>query len=211
MLLRQGNSSHWLLTFALNYAPFVLALIFVSWPPAWTRPAPDGSRETRRRALPRTLAWCLAGSAAVLALRHGFYNDWAMRVTLPLSIMLAVALTKVLLGGMKWPYLAVLLAVLLISSASSLAELTRSVLEPTNCKRYGTYALGDMGELTPQYEGRSDSLCTDTWSDCYDVTAKHPHSNPRAGAGTSTGASSVWPARQKRSQVAMDRRSPMIA
>ena len=157
MLLRQGNSSHWLLTFALNYVPFVLALIFVLWPPAWTRPAPDG-KQTRRRALPKTLAWCLAGSAAVLALGHGFYNDWAMRVTLPLSIMLAVALTKVLLGGMKWPYLAVLLAVLLISSASSLAQLTRSVLGPTNCKRYGTYALGDMGELTPQYEGRSDSL-----------------------------------------------------
>jgi len=51
------------------------------------------------------------------------------------------------------------LAVLALSSASSLAELTRGVLEPiTHCAPYGTFRLEDMGALVRQYEGRGDSL-----------------------------------------------------
>ena len=81
-----------------------------------------------------------------------------MRVTLPLSIALAAAVTQVLFSGLKWPYMAALLAVLAVSSASSLSELARSVLLPTNCKSYGAFRIEDMGVLAPQYEGRSDSL-----------------------------------------------------
>jgi hypothetical protein len=157
VVLRQGNAFRWLLTYALNYAPFLIALLLVLWPSSRRSPA-DGGAKPLCPALPKILAGCLAASAVVLLLGHGFYNDWAMRVTLPLSIALAVALTKVLFGGLKWPYLAALLAVLALSSASSLAELTRSVLEPTNCAPYGTYRLKHMRALAPQYEGRGDSL-----------------------------------------------------
>ena len=81
-----------------------------------------------------------------------------MRATLPLSIALAVALTHVLLGGLAWPYLAVLLTVLAISSASSFTAFVQSALMPTHCQAYGRHSLKDMGELKSQYEGRSDSL-----------------------------------------------------
>ena len=89
---------------------------------------------------------------------HGLYNDWAMRATLPLSIALAVALTHVLLGGLAWPYLALLLTVLVISSASSLTTFAQSALMPTHCQSYGRHSLKDMGELKSQYVGRSDSI-----------------------------------------------------
>jgi hypothetical protein len=104
------------------------------------------------------LAAGLGASAALLLVTHGLFNDWAMRATLPLSIALAVALTHVLLGGLAWPYLAVLLTVLAVSSVSSVTTMAQSALMPTHCQAYGRHSLKDMGELKSQYEGRSDSL-----------------------------------------------------
>jgi len=81
-----------------------------------------------------------------------------MRVTLPLSIALTVALANLLLGGMKWPYLATMVVVLVISSASSVTTLMRSILLPNKCAPYGTFTLEDLGEIAPQYQGRRNSV-----------------------------------------------------
>ena len=156
LILRQDNILGWLLTYAVNYAPYLLALILVVWPVRKFSSADAG--ELRFAALPKILAGCLVASAAALAFSHGFHNDWGMRVTLPLSIALAAAVTKVLFSGLNWPYVAALSAVLAVSSASSLSELTRSMLLPANCKRYGAFQFEDTGALAPQYEGRSDSV-----------------------------------------------------
>jgi hypothetical protein len=56
-----------------------------------------------------------------------------MRGTLPLSIALAVAITQVLLATLKRAYLAVLLGVLALSSASSLSEFAQSALIAPHC------------------------------------------------------------------------------
>ena len=159
LLLSENTMVPWMLTYAFNYAPLLLALVFVSWSGAWKADRTDalGNPEHRRRVF-RILAAGLGASAALLLVTHGLYNDWAMRATLPLSIALAVALTHVLLGGLVWPYLAVLLTVLVISSASSLTAFAQSALMPTHCQSYGRHSLKDMGELKSQYEGRPDSM-----------------------------------------------------
>ena len=158
-VVHQENALQWLITYTLNYAPFLITLLVVLLPSPWRWPESKSDQQLRWcPALPKILAGYLAASAAVLLLGHGFYNDWAMRVTLPLSIALAVAMTDVLFGGLRWPYLAALLAVLALSSASSLAELTRSLVLPTKCAPYRTYRLEHIREIAPQYEGRPNSL-----------------------------------------------------
>src|SRR5262249_34996654 len=122
------NVVSWVLTYAINYAPFLLALAIAAWPRAW-KDASSAGVEKRKNAF-RLLAAGLLASALVLTVTHGLYNDWAMRVTLPLSVALTVALAGVLLGGMKWPYLVTMLVVLLASSASSVTTLMRSILLP---------------------------------------------------------------------------------
>jgi hypothetical protein len=158
LVVQQGSALQWLLTYILNYAPFLIALLLVLLTSPRQSPVAQDGKQIWCPALPKILVGCLTASAAVLLLRHGLYNDWAMRVTLPLSIALAVAMTYILFGGLKWPYLAVLLTVLALSSASSLAELTRSLLMPTKCASYGAYRLEDIREIAPQYEGRVDSF-----------------------------------------------------
>jgi hypothetical protein len=149
----------WSLTYAMNYAPLLVALAFASWPGAWKADRTDAlGNPKRRQRIVRILAAGLCASAALLLVTHGLYNDWAMRATLPLSIALAVVLTHVLLGGLAWPYLAVLLTVLVVSSASSLTAFVQSAFMPTHCQSYGRHSLKDMGELKSQYVGRSDSF-----------------------------------------------------
>jgi hypothetical protein len=134
----------------------MLAIGFAAWPRVWK----DGSSagvERRKNAF-RMLAGGLLASALVLTVAHGFYNDWAMRVTLPLSIALTVALASLLLDGMKWPYLVTMLVVLLISSASSVTTLMRSILLPSTCAPYGAFTLKDLGGLVSQYQGRPNSV-----------------------------------------------------
>jgi hypothetical protein len=81
-----------------------------------------------------------------------------MRTTLPLTIALSVTLTQVLLGKLKWAYLAALFIVLALSSASSVSEMALGALAPPNCAPYGVFSLKDMGPLAFQYEGRPDSI-----------------------------------------------------
>lgn len=159
LLLSETTMLPWLLTYAFNYAPLLLALVLVPWSGAWKADRTEalGNHEHRRREF-RVLAAGLGASAALLLVTHGLYNDWAMRATLPLSIALAVALTQVLLGGLAWPYLAALLTVLAISSASSVTAFAQSALMPTHCQSYGRHTLKDMGDLKSQYEGRPDSF-----------------------------------------------------
>ena len=156
MIFDGGNTGSWLLTYAINYAPFLLALVLVAWPRTW-KDSSSASDEERNNTF-RMLAGGLIASALVLTLAHGFYNDWAMRVTVPLSIALSVAVASLLLSGMRWPHLATMLSVVVISSASSVTTLARSILLPAKCAPYGAFKLEDMGVLTPQYQGRRNSF-----------------------------------------------------
>ena len=157
LIIQKDNMVGWLITYAANYAPYLLALGLMLWP-LRNFAIEHTDAQFCCAEIPRILAGCLVASAVVLILGHGFYDDWGMRVTLPLSIGLAAAVTKVLFSGLKWPFMAAVLAVLAVSSASSLSELARSVLLPTNCKSYGAFRIEDMGALAVQYEGRRDSL-----------------------------------------------------
>jgi hypothetical protein len=156
LILNGHNTVSWLLTYAINYAPFILAIGLAAWPRAWKDGA--GAEVEKRKNAFRMLACGLLASALVLTVAHGLYNDWAMRVTLPLSIALTVALAGLLLGGMKWPYLVTMLVVLLVSSASSVTTIMRSILLPSKCAPYGAFTLKDMGDLVSQYQGRRNSF-----------------------------------------------------
>jgi hypothetical protein len=158
LLINHSNAHAWLLTYSLNYAPLILAFILTCWPRAWRACRNVGPEQASYHHVHLTLAACLTASAAILLLTHGNFNDWAMRTTLPLSITLSVALTQVLLGKMKWTYLAPLFAVLALSSASSVSEMALSALAAPNCAPYGVFSLKDMGPLASQYEGRRGSI-----------------------------------------------------
>jgi hypothetical protein len=158
LLINHSNARAWLLTYSFNYAPLILASILIWLPHAWKACRNLGPEQASYHHVHLTLAACLIASAALLLLTHGSFNDWAMRTTLPLSITLAVALTHVLLGKLKSTYLAVLIAVLALSSASSVSEITLSALAEPNCAPYGDFSLQDMGPLASQYEGRPDSI-----------------------------------------------------
>jgi len=69
-----------------------------------------------------------------------------------------VILTQAMLAHLRGLYLAILLAVLAASTASSLSELAIGVFIKPNCSPYGTFTLRDMGALVSQYEGRPDSI-----------------------------------------------------
>jgi len=153
LLVNESNTLSWLLTYVLNYAPCIVALMLACWPHAWKTHA---NRDLR--AIRSSLLLCLAASAALLLLTHGTFNDWAMRTTLPLWIVLAIALAYVVSAGLKWFYLTVFLLVLVLSSAGSLAELAIGVVAPPNCAPYGAFSLKDMGPLAFQYQGRRESI-----------------------------------------------------
>jgi hypothetical protein len=153
LLVNEMNTLAWLLTYVLNYAPCIVALMLTCWPHAWKANANKNLRPIRA-----SLLACLAASAALLLLTHGTFNDWAMRTTLPLWIVLAVALACVISAGLKWAYLTVFLLVLVVSSAGSLAELAVGAVVPSNCAPYGTFSLKDMGSLAFQYQGRRESI-----------------------------------------------------
>jgi hypothetical protein len=158
LLINYSNVRAWLLTYSLNYAPLILAFILTCWPHAWGAYRNVGPEQAAYHNVHLTLAACLTASAAILLFTHGYFNDWAMRTTLPLSIALAVALTQVLLGKMKWAYLAGLFAILPLSSASSMSEIALGALAAPNCAPYGAFSLKDIGPLASQYEGRPDSI-----------------------------------------------------
>ena len=154
LLLNGSNTVSWLLTYALNYAPCILALMLTCWPHAWTPHCGNANKDLRHIRL--TFVFFLVASAALLLVAHGTFNDWAMRTTLPLWIVLAVALAQVLSAGLKWAYLTVLLIVLVLSSAASLAEIAIGAVVAPYCAPYGMFSLKDMGPLAFQYEGRRE-------------------------------------------------------
>jgi hypothetical protein len=145
-----GSALDWFITYAINYAPPFVVLALILWPRVWTAEAP-------RNLLP-TLVACLAASVMLLLVTHGRFNDWAMRATLPLSIALTLLLTQALSAGLKRISLAVLIAVLVFSSASSVSTIAQAIILPANRAPYGTFQLKAMGELASQYQGRPDSI-----------------------------------------------------
>lgn len=156
LLVNRKNAPLWLLTYALNYAPCILALLLTCWPHAWK---PTGGKAKRDLGHIRlTFASCLLASAALLLVAHGAFNDWGIRTTLPLWLALAIAIAQVLWIGLKWAYLTVFLVVVVLSSAASLAEVAISAVVPSYCAPYGVFSLEDMGPLAFQYEGRRKSM-----------------------------------------------------
>jgi hypothetical protein len=139
----------WLLSVLLNHAPWVAALLLV---PASAAPAVE------RRALAAMLGLGLAASALLLCLRHGVYNDWGMRVILPVGLLMSAATARLLALGLPAAGRLLLVALLVLSSASSLAQIAQGLFAPWRCVPYGTYAEGDLGPLLPQYEGDRESF-----------------------------------------------------
>ena len=160
LLVNQANVLPWLLTYTLNYAPPNSP--FASWScgrmQGWPDPTCAIEEDASSRPLLLMITACLAASAALLLVVHGTFNDWAIRAPLPLSIALAVAVTQVLFAKLKRIYLAVLLGVLALSSASSLSEIAQATLIAPVCAPYGSFSLKDMGPLASQYAGRPDFL-----------------------------------------------------
>ena len=159
-LLGPANLGAWLLTYVLNYAPFLLGLIFVWVPQAWeSSQQPFSEGHSFRRRLFWRLAAGLATSAALLSLSNGAYNDWGMRTTLPLSIMLTITVTQLILSPLlKHWYRLLLLGVLVLSTGSALNEFAQAILLDRNCAPYGFYRLENLGQLASQYQGRRNSI-----------------------------------------------------
>lgn len=137
------------MTFLLNHAPWIAALLLV---PATAAPAAE------RRALAALLGGGLAASALLLCLRHGLYNEWAMRTVLPAGLLLTAATARLLGRGLPPAGRILLLVLLALSSPSSLAQIAQGLFAPWRCTPYGTYTEGDLHALLPQYEGDPDSL-----------------------------------------------------
>jgi hypothetical protein len=152
-----GGVLTWLMTYVINYAPLLILLALLFWPHAWNAAASDDCRASPRSLVP-ALAACLIGSAILLLVTHGQYNDWAMRTTLPLSFVLALLLAQGVSAGMKRSYLAAMAGVLLLSSASSMSQIAQAILFAPNRAPYGAFQLKDMGDLAFQYQGRPESI-----------------------------------------------------
>jgi hypothetical protein len=149
----------WALSFVLRQAPAIVALAALCIQrfraAAGRRP---GEAEAGRSDLLRTFGFLIAADALLLCFSHGAYNDWAMRTTLPVSILLAAALC-LFLGEKRGLWARVMVVILLaISTASSLNELAQSAFLPRQCAPYGAFAWRDLGQFAGQYEGRGDSL-----------------------------------------------------
>jgi hypothetical protein len=139
----------WLLSVVLNHAPWIVALLLV---PASAVPAAE------RRALAAMLGCGLAASMLLLCLRHGTYNDWGMRTILPAGLLLSAATARLLGHGLPATGRLLLVALLVLSSASSLSQIAQGLFAPWRCPPYGTYTERDLGPLLPQYEGDPQSL-----------------------------------------------------
>jgi hypothetical protein len=142
----------WLLTYLINYAPPLILLVLIFWRRAWR---PDVGAP---RYLAPMLVGCLAASGMLLLIVHGRYDDWGMRTTLPFSIALALLLTQGISAGLRGAYLALMVSVIVLSSASDLSQIAQGLLLPPNRAPYGSFAISQMGDIAFQYQGRADSL-----------------------------------------------------
>jgi hypothetical protein len=146
----------WLLTYLLRHAPALLALgVLYAWR---YRAAGPLAENHEARDLSRVLVLCLILDALLLCLAHGRYNDWAMRTTLPVWMLLTLSIGRILCMPIWRVAKASILVVLAASSAASLSEIAQGVLLPATCPLYGQFRWKDMGVLQPQYQGLPDSL-----------------------------------------------------
>jgi hypothetical protein len=139
----------WLVSILLNHAPWIAALLLV--------PA-SAVQTAERRTLAAMLGGGLAASMLLLCLRHGTYNDWGMRTILPAGLLLSAATARLLGHGLRPLARLLLIALLALSSASSLAQIAQGLFAPWRCAPYGTYTERELGPLLPQYEGDPESL-----------------------------------------------------
>lgn len=146
----------WLITYLLRHATAIVTLAVL----CMRRPGADGVHGRARDAgdLAWTIALCLLLNAILLCLAHGRHNDWAMRATLPVSMLLAVTIARALSSSMRVYFKGIILSVFAASSMASLAEIAQSTVLPPQCPAYGQFDLGDLGVLRRQYEGLPDSL-----------------------------------------------------
>lgn len=100
----------------------------------------------------------MAASAATLTITHGTFDDWGMRATLPLWLVLAATAVRLFFMPIGFRMRAAILAVLIGSSADSLSEIGLAVFMERNCAPYGSFEIDEMGPLAVQYQGRADSL-----------------------------------------------------
>ncbi len=143
----------WLLSFVLRLAPAIVALAVL-----WLRRRSKRDNAGEAGDLARSLAFLLALEAGLLCLTHGAYNDWAMRTTLPVSVLVAAGLCRFLLAGVGDAARIAVSGMLVLSSASSLNEFTQSAFLPRQCAPYGSYAWSDLGHFADQYRGKGDSV-----------------------------------------------------
>ncbi|SRR5579871_1782645 len=147
----------WALSFLIRQAPAIAALAALVIDRFRSRPAGEDSRESGGNLL-SAFAFLLVAEAVLLCFQHGAYDDWGLRTTLPVSILLAVTLCRFLAD---WPGRTARIVVILLLAASSLSsvnEFAQSLVLPPQCAPYGSFNWRDMGSLASQYQGRSDSL-----------------------------------------------------
>ena len=143
----------WLLSFTLRFAPAIVAVAAL-----WLCRRRRGDNSGEAGDLGRSLVFLLAGGACLLCLTHGAFDDWAMRTTLPVSILVAAGLCRFLLAGVGDAARLVVGGLLVLSSASSVNEFAQSAFLPHQCAAYGSYAWSDLGQFVDQYRGNSDSV-----------------------------------------------------
>ena len=152
LIFFHASFGDWFLSLVIRLAPALLVLTLL----ALNR---GKLTSTDGKDLFRAIGFLVAAVALLLCFTHGIYDDWAMRTTLPASILLAAAFCRFLGEGIGHLAKAVLVAVLVLTSASSLNEIAQSAFVfPHGCASYGAYSWRDLGPLAWQYEGRNDSL-----------------------------------------------------
>jgi hypothetical protein len=152
IVFSRSTPAAWLLTFLLKHAIALSALVVLCFARYAQRPR-IGEID-----LAHVIAFGLVADAVLLCFTHGTYNDWAMRSTLPLSMLLAAAVCRFMATGAPQGARAFLFVLLLLGSAAPLAEIGQSIAARPGCTPYSAFSLPDLGPLAPQYEGRPDSL-----------------------------------------------------
>ena len=157
LIFQHQSLGPWVLSFLIRQAPAIAALTALAVERFRGRPAGENSRKSGGNLL-SAFAFLLVAEAVLLCFQHGAYDDWGLRTTLPVSILLAVALGRFLAD---WPGRTGKIVVVLLLAASSLSsvnEFAQSLVLPPQCAPYGIFNWRDMGSLITQYEGRSDAL-----------------------------------------------------
>jgi hypothetical protein len=152
VVLTTSSIAGWLLTFLLKHAIALSALIIPCFARYRPRPAVGGVD------LAYVFAFGLAADALLLCFTHGTYNDWAMRTTLPQSILLAGATCRLLVMEGHPALRRLIVIVLLLSASAPLMEIAQSAVLRSGCGPYDAFSLRDLGPLAVQYEARPDSL-----------------------------------------------------